>query len=85
MSSAIGYSMIDIDNTDGQSANAFKRGDYALANIMFYPVKNVMFGPEIQWGRTRELPRRLHIRRPAIPVLGEVQLRSHIHVWRRLR
>jgi DcaP outer membrane protein len=50
MSSAIGYSMVDIDNSNGQSADAFKRGDYALANIMFYPVKNVMFGPEIQWG-----------------------------------
>jgi hypothetical protein len=50
MSSAIGYSMVDIDNSNGQSADAFKRGDYALANVMFYPVKNVMFGPEIQWG-----------------------------------
>ena len=43
--------MLDIDNSDGQSANAFKKGQYALANVLFYPVKNVMFGPEIQWGR----------------------------------
>ena len=49
-SSAIGWSMLDIDNSDGQSASAFSRGNYALANIMFYPVKGVMFGPEIQWG-----------------------------------
>lgn len=51
MSSTIGYSTIDIDNSDGQSASAFKRGDYALANVMFYPIEDVMFGPEIQWGR----------------------------------
>jgi hypothetical protein len=51
MTSTIGYSLVDIDNTDGQSADAFKRGDYALANVLFYPAKNVMFGPEVQWGR----------------------------------
>ncbi len=50
MTSTIGYSIVDIDNTSGQSANAFKKGDYALANVMFYPVKDVMFGPELQWG-----------------------------------
>jgi len=51
MSSSVGYSMIDIDTTDGQAASAFKHGDYALANVMFYPVKGLMYGPELQWGR----------------------------------
>src|SRR6185436_6845597 len=51
MTSTIGYSIVDIDNSNGQAANAFKKGDYALANVMFYPVKDVMFGPEVQWGR----------------------------------
>jgi hypothetical protein len=51
MSTTIGYSRVDIDTTDGQSADAFETGEYALANVMFYPVKNVMFGPEIQWGK----------------------------------
>lgn len=51
MTSTIGYSVVHIDNTDGQAANAFKKGDYALANVLFYPVKDVMFGPEVQWGR----------------------------------
>ena len=50
-SSAIGYSMIDIDNSSGQSADAFKHGDYAVANLMFYPAENVMLGPELQYGR----------------------------------
>ena len=50
MSSSIGWSMLDIDNSSGQADDAFSKGQYALANILFYPAKNVMFGPEIQWG-----------------------------------
>ena len=49
-SSSIGYSMIDIDNSDGQSDDAFKKGQYAIANLMYYPVKNVMAGVELQYG-----------------------------------
>jgi hypothetical protein len=51
MSSTIGYSSVDIDNSSGQADDAFKKGEYALANILFYPAPGVMFGPEIQWGR----------------------------------
>ncbi len=51
MSTSIGYSMVNIDNSDGQADNAFKHGDYALVNLLFTPVKNVMFGPEVQYGR----------------------------------
>jgi len=51
MSTTIGYSRLDIDTTGGQGGEAFEVGQYALANVMFYPVKNVMFGPEIQWGK----------------------------------
>jgi hypothetical protein len=50
-SSSVGYSMIDIDNTNGQSASAFHRGHYALGNLMYYPVPHVMMGPELQWGK----------------------------------
>jgi hypothetical protein len=50
-SSAIGYSRQDIDNSDAQAPNAFKSGQYALGNLLYYPVKNVMFGAEFQWGR----------------------------------
>jgi hypothetical protein len=48
--STVGYSLVDIDNSDGQSANAFRKGQYALANLLYYPVPNVFLGPEIQWG-----------------------------------
>jgi hypothetical protein len=49
--STAGYSLVDIDNTDAQTADAFKKGQYALANILYHPAPNVMLGPEIQWGK----------------------------------
>jgi hypothetical protein len=49
--SAVGYSRQDIDNTDAQAPDAFKDGQYALGNVLYYPVPNVMFGGELQWGR----------------------------------
>lgn len=48
--STVGYSRVDIDNTDGQANSAFKSGQYALTNILYYPAKEVMLGPEVQWG-----------------------------------
>jgi hypothetical protein len=50
-STAVGYSMLDIDNSNGQAPNAFRRGHYGLANLLFYPVENAMVGGEFQWGR----------------------------------
>ena len=49
--SSIGYSMLDISNSDGQLPSAFSRGHYGSGNILFYPVPNVMIGSEIIWGR----------------------------------
>ncbi len=49
-SSSVGYSMVDIDNSDGQTNDAFKKGQYVAANILYSPVKNVMTGIEYQWG-----------------------------------
>jgi hypothetical protein len=50
-STSAGYSMIDIDTVPLQTPDAFRRGHYALANLLYYPVKNVMAGFEFQWGR----------------------------------
>jgi hypothetical protein len=50
-SSAIGYSSQDNDNTDAQTPDSFKNGKYALGNLLYYPVPNVMVGGEFQWGR----------------------------------
>jgi hypothetical protein len=49
--STVGYSYLDIHNSDGQAPDAFKRGHYALGNILYYPTSNIFLGPEIQWGK----------------------------------
>ena len=50
-STAVGYSFMDIDNSNGQSPDAYHRGHYGLANLLYYPIDNVMVGGELQWGR----------------------------------
>jgi hypothetical protein len=49
--SSVGYSMMDVDNTEGQENTAFKRGHYAIGNLLYYPVENVMAGVEVQYGK----------------------------------
>ena len=49
--SAVGYSWQENDNTSGQAPNAFRTGHYALGNVLYTPVPNVMVGAELQWGR----------------------------------
>jgi len=51
MSSSVGYSSQDIDNTNAQAPSAFHAGKYALGNLLYSPVPNVMLGGEFQWGR----------------------------------
>jgi len=48
---SIGYSRVDITPSDGQSADAFKLGQYALANLLYSPVPNFMAGIEFQYGQ----------------------------------
>ncbi len=50
-STSIGYSLVNIENSELQAANAYHRGHYALTNLLFYPADNVMMGGEFQWGR----------------------------------
>ena len=49
--STIGYSFENIDNSNGELSSDFHQGDYALTNLTYYPVKNVMVGGEFQYGR----------------------------------
>ena len=49
--SSAGYSRIDIDNSDLQAADAFRIGEYAAANLLCTPVKNVLMGGEFLWGK----------------------------------
>jgi len=50
-SSSIGYSMLNINNSEGQTPDAFHRGHYASGNLLFYPWERVMVGSEVIWGR----------------------------------
>jgi hypothetical protein len=52
-STSVGYSSIAIDNADASADNAFKKGQYAIANLLYKPVAGMMAGVELQYG-TRE-------------------------------
>ena len=49
--STAGYSRLDIKNSNAQLPIAFKNGQYALANLLYYPVPDMMLGGEFQWGK----------------------------------
>jgi hypothetical protein len=50
-SSSAGYSVTDQNNSGGQTATAFNKGQYASVNLLHYPAKNVMVGGEFLWGK----------------------------------
>ena len=52
---SVGYSRQDIDNSNAQGPTAFKKGEYALANLLYTPVPNAMVGGELQWGRRKNV------------------------------
>lgn len=48
-SSALGFSAVYTQNSDGQNPDAFRMGKYASINLLYYPVAGVTAGAEIQW------------------------------------
>jgi len=48
-SSSFGYSQLVIENSNGQTDDAFHLGQYALANLLYTPVPNAMMGIETGW------------------------------------
>lgn len=50
-STAIGYSMVNIYNSNAESPSDFHQGHYALADLLYHPVKPVTIGGELQFGR----------------------------------
>jgi hypothetical protein len=54
-STSVGWSMIDLDTTDGQSASEFKRGQIAQINLLHYPRDHVMLGTEFIWGEREDI------------------------------
>lgn len=49
-STSIGYSSTEVDNQSLQTGDAFKKGQYALVNLLHTPHKNIMYGAELLWG-----------------------------------
>ena len=50
-SSSLGYSMLNIENSDAQKPSDFHRGHYALTNLLYHPIPAVTIGGEFQFGR----------------------------------
>jgi hypothetical protein len=50
-SSSAGYSRTQVDNPNFQSRAAFRIGQYASANLIWHPSKEVFFGGEFLWGQ----------------------------------
>lgn len=53
-SSSIGYSFNSIDNNEDQADDAFKLGQYASANVLWYPTPKTMFGVEYLFGKRED-------------------------------
>ena len=47
--SSVGYSTTIITNSDAQEDDAYHKGQYIVANLLYNPVPNVMTGVELQW------------------------------------
>ena len=46
---------MQVENTDLQSANAFRQGQYGLVNLRYYPFDQVLIGIEYQYGKRANL------------------------------
>lgn len=51
--SAGGFSMVNIENSDAQTASSYHRGMYAIGNLLYSPIPNVTVGGEFQWGNRK--------------------------------
>ena len=49
--SSAGYSLVNITNSNAQLPSDFHQGHYALANLLYHPLKAVTMGAEFQFGR----------------------------------
>jgi hypothetical protein len=53
-SSSIGYSLVEVDNTNFQTPDAFHKAQYASVNLLWTPVSSVMMGGEVLWGDRKD-------------------------------
>ena len=50
-STSLGYSLVKVDNTPLQAANAFRMGEYASINLLYSPTPRLLIGGELLWGQ----------------------------------
>jgi hypothetical protein len=53
-STSIGWSQTRLDNTSFQTADAFRSGQYASANLLYTPDKRILMGGELMWGQRED-------------------------------
>ena len=53
-STSFGYSRTQVTNTSFQAADAFNTGQYASANLLYTPGKNILMGAEFLWGSRKD-------------------------------
>ncbi|WP_200943066.1 DcaP family trimeric outer membrane transporter [Altererythrobacter sp. Root672] len=51
LTSALGYSFTQVDNTNFQDPTAFHRGEYASVNLLWQPESRLLAGIELLWGQ----------------------------------
>jgi len=49
--SSVGYSLVDIQNSNAQKPADYHQGDYAIGNLLYHPIPRVTMGGEFQFGR----------------------------------
>ena len=54
-STTLGWSMTDLDTTEGQLPTEFERGQIAQINLLHYPTDNVLLGTEFLWGEREDV------------------------------
>jgi len=54
-STSLGWSMTDLDTSDGQAGTEFKQGQIAQINLLHYPRDHVMLGGEFIWGQREDI------------------------------
>jgi hypothetical protein len=53
--STVGWSMTDLDTSDGQAPTEFKQGQIATINLLHYPMDHVLLGTEFTWGKREDI------------------------------
>ncbi len=54
-STSFGWSMTDLDATDGKQDSEFEKGQIAQINLLHYPRDNVLMGTEFIWGQREDV------------------------------